>query len=280
MPVGTEIVTSHTALRIPSDAPAGMPATGTVTRGIAGEVPVAFSYNGLAHAVMMATPADLEDFAAGFTLTQEIVARASEIEAIELRELPIGFLVQMTIPQERFRALASRRRNLVGQTGCGLCGVIELTQAVHPLAPMETAPQISAAAVFRALAAGRGLQSLNHATGAMHAAFFVSPGGEPLCAREDVGRHNALDKVIGRMARDSVDAAGGFLLLTSRCSYELVEKAVIARVPALVTISMPTTLAIARAEAARLTLVSLARPDSVLVFNDPFGVFGGSPAHG
>ena len=134
-------------------------------------------------------------------------------------------------------------------------------------------PDISRTAIFRALGASRDLQALNKATGAMHAAFFVSPEGEPLLVREDVGRHNALDKLIGRMARDGTDAGEGFFLLTSRCSYELVEKAVIARAPALVTISAPTSLAVARAEAARLTLISLARPDSALVFNDPFGVF-------
>ncbi len=275
VPVATDAVSHHAALRIASGAPEGPLAAETVTRGIAGEAPVSFSYNGLAHAVMMATPADLDDFAVGFTLTQEIVARASEIEAVEVRELPAGFLVQISIAQERFRTVAARRRNLVGQTGCGLCGVVELAQAVRELAPIDRPPHISPAAIFRALEASRGLQPLNHATGAMHAAFFVSPEGKPLLAREDVGRHNALDKLIGGVTRGGVNAGKGFILLTSRCSYELVEKAVIARVPALVTISMPTALAIARAEAAKLTLVSLARADSVLVFNDSFGVFAG-----
>jgi FdhD protein len=267
--VSTAAIGHHTALRIQNAAGSGK----TVTRGLAGEVPISFSYNGLAHAVMMATPQALEDFATGFTLTQEIVTAPSGIEAIEVRELPAGFLVQINIPEERFRALAARRRNLVGQTGCGLCGVIELTQAVRDLVPIAQAPRLSPQAIFRALEASRGLQSLNHATGAMHAAFLMSPDGKPRLVREDAGRHNALDKLIGAMTRGGVDADDGFVLLTSRCSYELVEKAVIARVPALVTISMPTTLAVARAEAARLTLVCLARPDSFLVFNDPFGIF-------
>lgn len=278
VPVPTDAVSHHTALRIASGTPEGPHAADTVTHGIAGEVPVSISYNGLAHAVMMATPEDLDDFAVGFTLTQEIVERAPEIEDVEVRELPVGFLVQISIGQERFRTLAARRRNLVGQTGCGLCGVVELAQAVRALTPIAQAPDITPAAIFRTLQASRDLQPLNHATGAMHAAFFVSAAGEPRIAREDVGRHNALDKLIGGMTRGGVDAAEGFVLLTSRCSYELVQKTVIARVPALVTISMPTTLAIAHAEAARLTLVSLARADSVLVFNDPFGVFAGSPA--
>jgi FdhD protein len=273
-PVGTAIVEKRTPLRIASG---GDPAMGDriVDRDIAGEVPISLAFNGLAHAVMMVTPTELEDFVYGFALTQEIIGHAGEIESVELLKLPIGFLARIAIPQERFQLLTNRRRNLVGQTGCGLCGLVELDQAVHALQPIEAAPRISRPAIFRALAESRDLQALNRTTGAMHAAFFVSPEGEPLLVREDVGRHNALDKLIGRMAREAMDARQGFFLLTSRCSYELVEKAVIARAPALVTISAPTSLAVARAEAARLTLVSLARPDSALVFNDPFGVFAG-----
>jgi FdhD protein len=268
-PVSTAIVEHRAPLRISSDGSADR----AMERDIAGEVPFSLAFNGLAHAVMMVTPTELEDFVYGFALTQEIVERAEEIESVEILKLPVGYLAQVVIPQDRFQAVTERRRNLVGQTGCGICGLVELDQAVHALAPIDKAPRISRPAIFRALAASRDLQALNKATGAMHAAFFVSAEGEPLMVREDVGRHNALDKLIGRMALDRTDAAEGFLLLTSRCSYELVEKAVIARVPALVTISAPTSLAVARAEAANLTLISLARPDSALVFNDPFGVF-------
>jgi FdhD protein len=272
-PVNTAIVEHRQPLRIMSEAEGG--ADRVMERDIAGEVPISLAFNGLAHAVMMITPTEMEDFVYGFAITQEIIADPGEIESIELIRLPIGYLAQTVIPQERFHALTNRRRNLVGQTGCGLCGLVELDQAVHALAPIEAAPQISRPAIFRALAASRDMQALNRSTGAMHAAFFVSPEGEPLLVREDVGRHNALDKLIGCMAREGRDASGGFFLLTSRCSYELVEKAVIARAPALVTISAPTSLAVARAEAARLTLVSLARADSALVFHDPFGVFAG-----
>jgi len=271
-PVSIAVVEQRNPLRIASDAGPASPGV-RASRDVAGEVPVSLSYNGLAHAVMMATPTELEDFAYGFTLTQEIVAHAAEIDSVELLQLPIGYLAQVSIPPERFQAVTMRRRNLVGQTGCGLCGLVELDQAVHALRPIEAAPKFSRDAIFRALAGSRDMQELNKTTGAMHAAFFVSADGEPLLVREDVGRHNALDKLIGRMAREDIDAAEGFFLLTSRCSYELVEKAVIARAPALVTISAPTSLAIARAEAAKLTLISLARPDSALVFNDPFGVF-------
>ena len=268
-PVSTAIVERRMPLRIAGDGASDQ----SVERDIAGEVPFSLAFNGLAHAVMMITPTDLEDFVYGFAITQEIVGRAEEIESIDILKLPVGFLAQVSIPTERFQVLTERRRNLVGQTGCGICGLVELDQAVHALQPIEKAPLISRAAIFRALAASRDLQALNKTTGAMHAAFFVSAEGEPLLVREDVGRHNALDKLIGRMAQDKTDAREGFFLLTSRCSYELVEKAVIARAPALVTISAPTSLAVARAEVSRLTLVSLARPDSALVFNDPFHVF-------
>lgn len=272
IPVSTEMLETAQAVRIFNDGPTNLD-NAPAQREIAGEVPISLSYNGLAHAVMMITPTEIEDFAYGFTITQEIVETAKQIESMELRELPTGFLAQMTIPGDRFQLLAGRRRNLVGQTGCGLCGIVELGQAVHSLLPIDRRPKISREAVFRALSSSRELQKLNQATGAMHAAFFMSPEGEPILTREDVGRHNALDKLIGHMALGGMDAGEGFFLLTSRCSYELVEKAVIARAPALVTISAPTSLAIARAKAARLTLISLARNDNALVFNDPYGVF-------
>ena len=270
-PVSTAVVEHRAPLRISSDDTADR----AMERDIAGEVPFSLAFNGLAHAVMMVTPTELEDFVYGFALTQEIVERAEEIASVDILRLPVGYLAQVVIPQHRFQAVTERRRNLVGQTGCGICGLVELDQAVHALAPIDKAPRIPRPAIFRALTVSRDLQALNKATGAMHAAFFVSPEGEPILVREDVGRHNALDMLIGRMARDGTDAGEGFFLLTSRCSYELVEKAVIARAPALVTISAPTSLAVARAEAAKLTLISLARPDSALVFNDPFGVFAG-----
>lgn len=270
-PVSTAIVEPMTPLRIGGGAGE---ADSPQPRDIAGEVPFSLAFNGLAHAVMMVTPADLEDFVHGFAITQEIVASAAEIESIEILKLPVGYLAQVAIPPARFSAMSNRRRNIVGQTGCGICGLVELDQAVHALAPIASAPRLDRPAIFRALGLSRDMQALNKATGAMHAAFFVSADGVPLIAREDVGRHNALDKLIGHMAREDIDARAGFFLMTSRCSYELVEKAVIARAPALVTISAPTSLAVARAQAAKLTLVALARPDSALVFNDPFGVFG------
>jgi FdhD protein len=242
-------------------------------REIAVEVPVSITYNGLAHAVMMASPRDLEDFALGFTLTQKIVDTIADIRGLERIDLENGTVLKLEIDIERFQALAKRRRNVVGQTGCGMCGIIELENALLPLIPLSTGPKANFASVAAALKALGKQQPLHRLTGAMHAAGFFTAAGEAVIVREDVGRHNALDKLLGAMARARHDPATGFAVITSRCSYELVEKAVIGRLPMLVTISAPTSLAISRAREANLTLLSLARVDSALVFNDPFYVF-------
>src|SRR5690349_9075238 len=162
-PVSTAIVEARKPLRIMSE-----PGTGdrVMERDIAGEVPFSLAFNGLAHAVMMVTPTELEDFVYGFAITQEIVGAAQEIESIELMRLPVGYLAQIRIPEDRFQVLTGRRRNLVGQTGCGICGLVELDQAVHALQAIEAAPQISRPAIFRALAASRDMQALNKTTGA------------------------------------------------------------------------------------------------------------------
>lgn len=256
------------ASRLPNDAGSALTAVG---RDVAVEVPVSFTYNGMAHAVMMATPLDLEDFAVGFSLTQKIACEISEIRGVMSRRIPQGILIQIDIPAERFSMLASRRRNVVGQTGCGLCGIVELEQALLPLEPISEGISIGSETIFAALEALSARQPLQRATGAMHAAGFFSADGEAIAIREDVGRHNALDKLIGSLAREGRDASQGFAVITSRCSYELVEKTVIARIPILVTISAPTSLAVERAKEAGLTLVSLARSDNALIMNDPHG---------
>ncbi len=233
-------------------------------RAIAQEAPVAIEVNGLGYAVMMATPADLADFATGFALSERIVADAAELAAIDVHDTPRGTIVRLAVPPARAAAVADRVRRRASDSSCGLCGMDNL-DAIHrplPRVPAATAPM---AAVFAALAAMRAHQPLNVATGAAHAAMLCAADGTIRCAREDVGRHNAFDKLIGAMARAAMAWDGGFALLSSRCSYELVEKAALAACPMLVTVSAATTLALSRAAAAGLTLVSLARDDAVLI---------------
>ena len=243
-------------------------------RTLANEVPVALEYDGQPYAVMMLTPADLEDFAVGFSLTERLVERAADIARVDIRSAEKGIAIDVRLEQPASARLAGRRRALVGQSGCGICGIQTLDEAIPKLPPLAGAPPVAARALFEALSRLVSHQPLNEATGAVHAAAFCQSDGHIVVVREDVGRHNALDKLIGHLARNGTDAADGFALLTSRCSYELVQKAVIARIPVLVTISAPTELAVAIARDAKLTLIALARPDSMLVFNDPFGAVG------
>jgi FdhD protein len=243
-------------------------------RTLAAEVPVSITYNGIAHAVMMASPLDIEDFVVGFSLTEQIVERADEIEEIVIRPIALGLLAQAIIPQHRQKALLENRRNLVGQTGCGICGIVELEQAVRRFGPIGGRPEISGPAIFRAIDALYPLQQLNRETGAVHAAAFVAPDGEIRAVREDVGRHNALDKLIGSMARTGVPGHSGFCVMTSRISFELVQKCLAAGIPALAGISAPTSLAVQLSQEHRLTLIALARSDTFQVFSDPHSLFG------
>ncbi len=244
------------------------------TRKLAREVPVALTYNGVSHVVMMTTPADLNDFALGFSLSEEIIRDPRDLKSIDIFEAEKGFVAKMEIPKPNFEALLKRDRNLVGQAGCGLCGIAEIDDAVRSYPAIETRPKAARAAVFKALEGLRAHQPQNRETGACHGAAFAGWGGAILLAREDVGRHNAFDKLIGAMAREGVDFKTGFALLTSRCSFELVQKALALKIPMLVTISAPTDLAVTLAKAHRLTLVALARSDAVLAFSDPFDLFG------
>jgi FdhD protein len=173
-------------------------------------------------------------------------------------------------------ALKARRRAIPGRSGCGMCGIEDLEQALPALFPLSGCPPIAPEAIFAALDRFETFQSLNAQTGAAHAAAFCRSDGEIVAVREDVGRHNALDKLIGHLVRAQIDCAAGFALLTSRCSYELVQKTVIARIPLLVTISAPTALAVEIARGAKLTLIALARKDSMLCLSDPFGRFRGA----
>lgn len=254
-------------LRMTYDSAAAVPAE----RSLAVEAPVAFEYNGIAYAVMMATPVDLEDFAIGFTLSERLADRVDEIVAMDIAEVDLGWIVRIELPPHRAEPIRERARLRLVEGSCGLCGIESIEQVMRPLRVIDAALRVERAAIGRALAALQDRQPLGRETGAMHAAAFCSPDGAIVGLREDVGRHNALDKLLGSLARQAFDPASGFLLLTARCSYELVEKTVLAGCPILVTISAPTSLAAARAAAAGLTLVSLARSDGALIVTDQAG---------
>lgn len=245
--------------------------SGDSTRTLAAEVPIALTYNGVSHVVMMASPADLEDFALGFSLSEEIIETPDELKSLEIFEAEKGFVAKMEIPNKNFEGLLKRGRNLVGQAGCGLCGVAEIDQAVRSYPPITVRPKARVEAVFKALKALSKHQPLNKETAAVHGAAFADWQGNIQNSREDVGRHNAFDKLIGAMATQ--DFSTGFVVLTSRCSFELVQKALAMKIPMLVTISAPTDLAVKLAKDHDLTLIALAREDSVLVVSDPFDLF-------
>ncbi|MEZ4286869.1 MAG: formate dehydrogenase accessory sulfurtransferase FdhD [Polyangiales bacterium] len=238
-------------------------------RQLAEEVPVAFEYNGHRYAVMMASPRDLEDFAVGFSLSEGLVDRAEQVHAVLVDRLNEGVVLRITLPESASATILERQRSRPAEGSCGLCGIENVEDVLRPLPKLEALARIDAKAIARSLGALNEFQPLGRASGAMHAAAFCSPAGEVLSAREDTGRHNALDKLIGHLRRKSVDPASGFILLSARCSYELVEKTVRAGCPALVTISAPSDLAVDRAVQSGLTLVALARRDSALVLNDP-----------
>jgi len=233
---------------------------------ISEEVPVSLAYNMRPHVVMMATPADLEDFGLGFTLTEGIVRRAAEVSRLEVIRHAQGIEVQMGIPPESAEQLKSRGRSLIGRTGCGLCGVESIQDVLRDLPPIRSSLAIPVEALWRAERELPGRQHWNRETESMHAAGWATPDGALEIVREDVGRHNALDKTIGALARAGKDPATGFMVLTSRASYELVQKAVAAGVPLMATVSRPTGLAIRLAEASGLTLVALLRGGSANVY--------------
>lgn len=233
-------------------------------RPVADEVPIAIEFNGIGYAVLMATPAELDDLVTGFALAERLIERADEVPEIDIHQTGRGIVVRATLVIERAARVADRVRHRVSESSCGLCGIENLEQALRPLPRVTATSEASDAAIFAALAALRDHQPLNRATGGVHAAALVSRDGTIRLAREDVGRHNAFDKLIGAMARGGLGWDGGFALLSSRCSFELVEKAALADCPLLVTVSAPTALAVERAREAGVRLVVLARSDAVL----------------
>jgi len=238
----------------------------SVNDAVAEEIPVAFVYNDRPHAVMLSTPADLEDFALGFSLSEAIIAGAGEFGGVEVVPALAGIELRIAIPDARAAVLDSRVRQLTGRTGCGLCGAQTLEAAVRHPAPVAEPAPFDEAALQRALAQLKTRQTINVATGATHAAAWASSDGEVVLAREDVGRHNALDKLIGAMTSANVDVRQGFLVVTSRASYEMVMKAATAGIGILAAISAPTALAIALANEANVTLIGFARPDGYSVY--------------
>jgi FdhD protein len=233
---------------------------------IAEEFPVAMVYNGLSHVVMMASPTDLDDFALGFSLTEGIIESQSEFTDSEITPAGEGIEARIEISSRAFFRLKEHRRAMQGRTGCGLCGVESLDQALRDLPKLNSDLHVTPAAIHRALDALPALQSLNRVTHALHAAAFCTAEGEIVAVREDVGRHNAFDKLIGALAKAGVATGNGFAVITSRCSFEMAQKAVSAGIPILAAVSAPTHLAIKLAESYDLTLLALARSDSMRLF--------------
>lgn len=241
-----------------------------VSDHVAEEAPIALVYNGIPHVVMLATPADLEDLAVGFTLSESIVAQRSEIQAIEAAQRDDGALeVRIGIAAARFSELLHRQRNLTGRTGCGLCGAQTVEEAIRQPAPVTSGVKVPAKSLHDALVDLKHRQKINLLTGSVHAAAWVLPESGIQFVREDVGRHNALDKVIGAVVRAGGDFADGYFVVTSRASYEMVQKAVTVGGAFLAAVSAPTAFAVRLAEATGLTLVGFAREHQHVVYAHP-----------
>ncbi len=239
------------------------------SRIIPEETPIAFTYGGATHAVMMATPSDLEDFAVGFALTEGLIdASAADLD-IEIIASNLGIELRSWLPGERQVRYAERRRSMAGPTGCGLCGIESLEQATREPPRLENGLRVRSQALIQAMERMPSLQKINKETRAVHGAAFWEPSTDGLILREDVGRHNALDKLAGAMARQGLAGSRGVVLMTSRVSVELVQKAARIRAPVIAAISAPTALAVRTAESCGMTLVAVMRGRDFEIFTHP-----------
>jgi FdhD protein len=236
---------------------------------IAAEVPVALSYNGIPHVVMMATPLDLEDLGLGFTVSEALVASPGEVRAVELDTASGACEVRLSVTGTRLAEILQRRRNLTGRTGCGVCGAETIADAIRTPPAVADGGSTTRQQLLRALRALRGAQPLGQATGSLHAAAWVDWQGALQLVREDVGRHNALDKLIGAKLRAGESLADGYVLVTSRASYEMVQKAATVGIRMLVAVSAPTSLGVELAVQCGLTLVGFAREEQQVVYSHP-----------
>jgi FdhD protein len=237
------------------------------TRLIPEETPLALTYNGGTYAVMMGTPQNLEDFAVGFSLSEGIVRSVDDVKSLDVVRLDDGIELRMWLAPEQATRLSERRRHIAGPTGCGICGIESIAEAVRPAARVPQGQSFSPEQVTAAMQAIAPLQSIHLQTRAVHAAAFWSPVAGMVALREDVGRHNALDKLAGALARSRNDARAGMVLLTSRVSVEMVQKTAAIGAPVMVAVSAPTALAVRTAEAAGITLIAIARQDGFEVFS-------------
>ncbi len=254
--------------------------TAAANRMVPEETPVAFSFAGTTHAVMMASPADFEDFALGFSLTEGIVADAREIEAIEVEDLGAGIDIQIRLKDQANTRFQARRRRLAGPVGCGLCGIESIEEAMRSVDAVGASKlTLGADDIANAVRLLSKVQPLHAETGAVHAAGFYVPGKGIVMAREDVGRHNALDKLAGALARAGIDGSSGAVVVTSRVSVEMVQKTAAIGAAIIMAVSAPTALAIRTADAAGMTLVALVRGDDFDIFTHPDRVASGVAKH-
>jgi FdhD protein len=243
-------------------------------RSLPEETAVALTYNGGTYAVMMATPQDLKDFAVGFSLSEGVINSAADIESLDLVRLGDGVELRMWLSGPNADRLRERRRHIAGPTGCGLCGIESIAEAMRPAAVVGRGRQFSSEEIMAAMRDVPSRQALNIETRAVHAAAFWDASRGIVALREDVGRHNALDKLAGALASSKVVASEGIILLTSRVSVEMVQKSAAIGAPVMVSVSAPTALAVRMADVAGITLVAVARADGFEVFTHPHRISG------